>query len=202
MLTDLEIANHALIRLGCETISSLTAANKRARTINTFLSSVRNEVLEQYQWDFATKRATITNNGTTPTFGYDYEYNKPGDLLRIIEVYDPNTSSFNPVNSYGDSYSAGQAYKIEGDKILSDMESMDIVYIFQQDDGDSYSPTFDKVFYLTLAAEVCFTLAQDKGLKEMLLGEAAKIAQEARFSNAKGSAPRDYSFDVFTDARL
>lgn len=170
--------------------------------MSLFIDSVRNEVLEQYQWDFATRRASLTNDGTTPLFGYEFSFNKPSDMLRIIEVYDPNSTTFNPATEISSINTAGQAYKVEGDKILSDLEALDVVYIFQQDDGDLYSPTFDKTFYLTLAAEVCFTLAQDKGLKDRLLGEARLIGGEARFSNAKGSAPRDYSFDVFTDSRL
>ncbi len=76
MLTDLEIANSAIGRLGCERIASLSDNNKRARLANDYLESSRRTTLEMAAWDFAIKRATLTSTGT-PAFEFTDEFDLP-----------------------------------------------------------------------------------------------------------------------------
>jgi hypothetical protein len=184
MLTDLEVANLALNRLGCGRISSLAEQSKAGRVMNDLVQITRYNLLESHIWDFATKRAAVSNNGNTPAFEFEYEFDRPLDMLRIVSEYNE------------------EKYYVEGDTILANVETLYLRYVFKLEDHQVFSPTFDKAFYLHLAAEASYSLTNDKALKQQLVEEAEFYVERAMSYNSSGSSPRDYEFDIFTDSRL
>lgn len=184
MLTDLQVANLALNRLGCGRISSLADQSKQARIMNDLVQITRYQLLESHPWDFAIKRAAVTNNGNTPAFEFTYEFDKPLDMLRVLSEYEE------------------EDYFVEGDTILADAETLYLRYIFKLEDHQLFSPTFDKAFYLHLAAEASYSLTNDKALKQQLIEEAELYVERSMSYNSQGSTPKDYQFDAFLDPRL
>jgi len=107
--TDIEIANLAFIRLGANTITSMTDGSRNATTINTIYGMIRDEVLRSFDWGFAKKRAyldektpntlaitgvtganpgVVTYTGTDPEDGDKYEIN---DVVGMTEL---NTNQY------------------------------------------------------------------------------------------------------------
>lgn len=91
MASETGIVNIALARISVERISSLdSGSTKQARVARDLFDEARDELLRMHTWSFATKRvelAQATGSGATPAFGFDYAYNVPSDLLRIISVH-------------------------------------------------------------------------------------------------------------------
>jgi len=115
MLTDLEIVNNALGRLGVERIASLSDNNKRAKLANDFLESTRKYTLEMTPWDFALKRVELSSSGT-PAFEFTHEFDLPADHLKIVSEYNE------------------EEYFVEGDKILANTDTLLIKYIYEIDE--------------------------------------------------------------------
>lgn len=182
MLTDLEIVNNALGRLGCERIASLSDNNKRAKLANDFLESSKLATLEMCPWSFATKRTVLSSTGT-PAFEYTHSFTPPTDLIKIIKEYD------------------GNKYKEEDGEILAYTNELKLVYTAEIDETTKRTPTFDKAWYLVLASEMAYSLTQNNTLKADLLGEAELLTSRSMSLDAMGSTPVDYEFDAFIDVR-
>jgi hypothetical protein len=56
---DYDIVNLALIRLGANTITSLSDGSRNANAANTIYSIIRDEVLRSFDWGFAKRRAWL-----------------------------------------------------------------------------------------------------------------------------------------------
>lgn len=183
MLTDLQIANNALGRLGCERISSLEDNSKRARLVNDFLASSKKVTLEMGPWDFATKRETLTATGV-PAFEYTHSFCKPDNLIFIVKEYND------------------EEYKVEGSDILANAQKLLLIYVYDIDEKVKRTPNFDKAWYLNLASEMAYSLTQNNSLKDSLMAEAELLAPRAMSYNAKGSTPTEYTIDTFINTRL
>ena len=82
------IANVALLSLGQDMVTSLTANETNAKKINAIFNQVVEE-LEAGDWFFNRARTSITADGTDPTFGrYDYRYALPSDCIFILGLCD------------------------------------------------------------------------------------------------------------------
>ena len=183
MLTDLDIVNNALGRLGVERIASLSDSNKRAKLASDFLDSSRKVTLEMVPWDFALKRVELISSGT-PAFEYTHSFTLPSDWVSIVSEYND------------------EEYHVEGGKILANTDTLLIKYVYEIDETVKRTPNFNKAWYLNLAAEMAYSLTQNNKLKNDLINEADFIASKAGSFNAKGSTPVSYEIDTFTDSRL
>lgn len=183
MLTDLEIVNNALGRLGCERIASLSDSNKRAKLANDFLNTSRRETLELSHWGFATKYESLTAIGTPP-FKWTHTFCAPSDLISIVGEYNE------------------EEYELVDGAIYANTEKLDLIYIFEIDENVKRTPNFDKAWYLVLASNMAYSLTQNNSLKESLMAEARDIASTAMSLSSKNSTPTEYSFDAFTTPRL
>ena len=85
-MNSLDIVNRALIEVGLDPISSLSQANKSARTANRFYDSNRRTLLRKHNWNFATRRVELTPSPRTPNYAFDYEFFLPNDYLKIVNV--------------------------------------------------------------------------------------------------------------------
>lgn len=170
MLTLLEIANKALGRIGCERIASLSDDNNRAKLCSDFIEISKQATLEMCPWSFARKRVELTSTGT-PDFEYTYSFTPPTDLIKIVKEYDENE------------------YLEEGGLILSDAETLKLVYIYDIDENVKRTPSFDTAWYLILGANLAYSLTQNTALKADLLAEAEFITSRAMSLDAQGFKP-------------
>ncbi|MGR7394096.1 hypothetical protein ACU63O_11170 [Klebsiella aerogenes] len=86
MASVIEICNRALSNIGNNrSINSLNEASKEAGQCSLYYESIRDAVLADFDWNFATKTVALadTNN---PPLDWDYAYTYPTDCLKIIEI--------------------------------------------------------------------------------------------------------------------
>lgn len=99
----LSLYNGALRLLGERRLSSLTEDRPARHYLDAaFDDGLIDYLLEQGQWNFATRTVELTNDASiTPVFGYQYAFSKPTDYVRLAALcLDEYFKS--PLNEYSD----------------------------------------------------------------------------------------------------
>lgn len=200
MSTQIQIINKALIKLGADTILSLSDNSKQARTMSAIYDSTRDRLLRRYNWRFAMVRTALAALATTPEWGYTYEYSLPSDCLRVEQVGE---------QLYGD-YSTGSAlseqtelYAIEGNKILTDLSApLSIRYVSRITDTSKYDASFSDAFSFLLAIEGCEAITQNSNKREIAWKEYKEIIREAVVTNAIEKYPQSIPDTTWITVRL
>lgn len=101
------ICNLALHHLATgKQITSLTEKSEEARVCNVFYDQVKDEVLRDFAWPFATVTVTLELVQQQPTFEWGYSYRMPSDCLAARRILNgtlavgPFPNTFNPLGPY------------------------------------------------------------------------------------------------------
>lgn len=81
------ITNKCLSLLGAEPVTSI-ADSEWAKVINPTVPSFFANLLEEYEWVFSIKFATLLQNVINTNPRYDFSFALPSDFVRIKEVYE------------------------------------------------------------------------------------------------------------------
>jgi hypothetical protein len=194
-----KICNNALIKLGAERINALTDDNKRARLCNERYNDLRREVLRCHPWNFALKRVELVKLVTVPEFEFNYEFQLPVDVLRVLRI-DESISGGTPFTS---PINFGEAkYKIEGRKLLSNDDTVKILYIYDLTDTTKFDANFDDVLATRIAAELAYNLVQSNSLATNLFNLYDLALGRARTKDGQEGSPDDLNPDFFINARF
>lgn len=178
-ITNLQIANKALTKLGLKSISSFDSQEEAARLAGAILGTVRDFELATYPWAFAIKRAELPALADAPAFGYQFKYALPVDFLRLEGIY----------NYGGDSKNA---YELEGNTLLTNIGApLQIRYISRELNQIKWPPYFVEAVATKLAYEMCERLKQDPQRKSVLWQEYQAIIGAAKRCNAIQLAVKD-----------
>lgn len=183
-ISQVSICNSALVKLGAEPISSLSQSTKSAKSLAAIYDQVRDEVLRAHPWHFATKRVILVPNATVPAFGYDFSFDLPNDYLRIVDDEDPDTD-----------------YVIENGQILSNMDNLNIRYVYRNAAEDQWDACFAEAFSCRLAREVCYALTQSATLVQGMDSLYKAALQSARTMNGSEGIIKNLVVDEWSNAR-
>lgn len=199
MASEVDVANRALTKLGAARITALSDDNKQARAIDSMFDIVRDAELRAHIWAFAVKRASLTALGTTPEWGFSYEYAIPADCLRLIQVNEVYQGP--DLSDYRNAPTA--EYVLEGGKILCDFASpLKIRYIFQEDDPTNWDSTFVEAMACRLAAELAEDLTQSNTKKDAAWKEYDQAIKTAIRSGAVEQQHQDMPDDSWVLSRI
>lgn len=146
-MTETEICNLALARIGDTRISSFEDDTKPARLCKDLYDPTRDEVLRSHRWNFATKRRTCSRLEEDPPFVYNHYYQLPEDCLRVMEV-NGSESSFQDHNRW----------EVEGKRIASNAEECNLVYTHKETNSSNFDPVFVESLSLKLASKFATAL--------------------------------------------
>lgn len=184
-VTQIEICNSALLKVGADVISDIEADDRTAVVCNTLWNSVRDQVLREHPWHFAVKRAVLAPTGTTPLFEYAYAYDLPNDCIRMLGMDDPDID-----------------WIVESGQILSNETTLNAHYIFRCEDESLWDPSFGEAFSWKLAEQICYALTQSLPLKqEMTKGYKEQLAM-ARSMNGVEGIMKGLIADTWSQERL
>lgn len=168
------ICNRALQLVGsAQQIMNLTDNSREARSVNRAYDACRRQELRTHPWNFAIKRAQLSNDSTAPAFDEEYAFTLPADCLRVLIPK-----------------SVARDWKVEGRKIVASTAlPLDLRYI-----ADITDPTvFDAAFCEVLAARIALAIVEDmtqSTAKQQQLGTVYKnFLAEARRADALESVP-------------
>lgn len=168
MTSQVDIANRALTKLGASRIISFGDDNKQSRAILSMFDIVRDAELRSHIWSFSVRRESLPALISTPSWGFQYEYQMPSDSLRLLMVNDiyngPSMEDYRnqPVADYS----------LEGNKILTNFAApLKIRYISRVVDTTQWDSMFVEAFACRLAMELAEDLTQSNTKREMAQNE-------------------------------
>lgn len=165
-ITATQICNLALIEVGAAPLSSFEAdQTKEGKTARLIFHHCRRLALAHCGWNGATKFAQLTQmEDTTPTM-YDYAYEVPDDLVRVLSIHpsnDPNTGV-----PYKLAYQAGSGDDETEYAVLTNTNQAYISYIWDQQDLGAMSPGFHDILSFELARKFASALNKTEAAKEL-----------------------------------
>jgi hypothetical protein len=172
-ISEVDICNMALAKVGHSRINDLTDQNTAARQCNEAYPIIRDQLLEDHPWNFAEKRYTCPLLDVTPPFEYSYYYGLPADVARVLYLY--NTAD---------------AFRVEeGARLATNTAPCNILYTALVTDTNQFSPLFIEALYYKLAAHLAPVLSDNKALADSLEGKADRAIAKAKTRDAQvGSA--------------
>lgn len=173
MASPVSICNLALTVLGADRITAMSDNSENARRLTAIYDYCLEDVLRSHPWNFAIVRQQLARLSTTPVFGYDYEFQLPGDCLRVVEVNDGT-------NLITD-------FKIEGRKLLSSNDSVLVKFIAKISDPNQFTSQFIFVFSSRLASEIAYAVTNNKATAELITNIYAARLQQAKETDAQES---------------
>lgn len=179
-----DICNMALLKITRTTITSIDQDIPEAIYCKQYYDHIRDSLLRSHFWNFAKKRQSLQRLATTPAFGYTYQYDLPADYIRAVKLY--NTTA---------------PYKIEGKKLLTDDNSVSLIYISKVTDPTQFDALFVEVFSTLLAAELSRPVTGSEDYRERLLKEADKKMTEAKRRDGQEDTPDDIMTETLTNSR-
>ena len=164
MASTVDICNGALNQLGATTILSLTEDSKNARLCNSRFTQVRDGVFRSHPWNCLQKRVELAQDTTAPAWGFEYAYTLPADCLRLLKILDFDSN-----------------YKVEGRKILSNTETMKILYIGRITDPNEYDELLRETLSSSLAADIAFAITSNNTTATNMYNLFQDKLKDARF---------------------
>ena len=152
-MTDVQICNLALARLGDAKITTLGDATAQAQYCTLFYAQTVEELQTDLDWQFCRKLASVSANATAPAFGYSARYALPADFLRVLRINgideDENFSK----------------WEIIGGFIHTDLTGpIQLDYVASITDTALFPPVFVELLTAKLAAHLALPLTGSKEL--------------------------------------
>lgn len=165
MSTSVDIANFALGRLGAERILSLTQDTENAILANLHYEQTVRQVLRSHPWNCCKTRDTLTRLSDAPAFGYKYAYQLPIGFLRALTV--------NNANSEADH----DKWKVEGETLLTDETSVQLVYVYYEEDATKYDALLVDALAVKLASKMAGPITGNPRVAQSLEEEYETITR-------------------------
>mgnify|MGYP001306034644 FL=1 len=164
MASIVDINNAALNQLGASTILSLTEDSKNARICNARYTQIRDSVFRSHPWNCLQKRLELSSSTTTPAWGYSFQYDLPGDCLRLLRILDYDSD-----------------HKVEGRSILSNNSSMKILYVSRVTDPNQYDELLRETLAAAIAADIAYAITSNNTTQQNMINLYQNKLRDARF---------------------
>lgn len=161
------ICNSALLLVGADTIESFSDETDRREALlcARLYETTRDQLLQNHPWGFSITTKTLAKTVNTPVDDYEYEYQIPPEVIRIITAFQDND------------------YEIRSDKIVSNVNNTVIAYTIKAQvvpAESEFPPYFTRALELELAKIFAAAL---RGDEEM--ANAFKVLASEALVNAK-----------------
>lgn len=154
MPSKVSICNQALGWLGANLIVSFEDEITESDLCKANYDPLRRTVLEEGPWSFAISRVQLNEVVGAPVYEYDYTYQLPTDLIRVIEVSDPTAEIRDWVK--------------EGDKILCNYSTVFIKYIKNEENVAIFSSGFIQALAARIAMDLAAPITKSKTVVGMM----------------------------------
>ena len=165
--SSVSICSNALLLLGATPISDFNENTPSARLCSNMYPSVRNFILRAHPWNCATKRVVLAPAAGKPTFGWGNQFPLPGDVLRILSV--------------GSERGWCDEYQVEGNRILANTSTLELRYIWRNEDESTWDATLVHLAEITMAAKIAYGITKSSSLRD-------SFAQQAEFELRRAKA--------------
>lgn len=143
-ISKVAIINKGLTLIGAAPITDIDDDSNNARIANRIYPISLTSALSQCKWNFATKRALLSEVTDTLDWyntGESYVYQKPTDMVRIFGTSSP-----------------GAVWREEGDFIISDTAGLGLLYVYFIDTPSKYSIDFIDALIDKFASDAAYAV--------------------------------------------
>lgn len=174
-----DICNAALAKLGQDiAIVAMTEATKHARALNRAFDRVRDYVLADAAWPFATMHVALALDAQD-ALGWEYRYAYPADCLdakavcteegaRIVRIATRSGWCWDEP-SVGLSFDGRHPFEVlhgtQSTGIATDLDDAYLIYVARVEDVSRFPPHFVEALACRLALDVAPVIAVEVGLK-------------------------------------
>lgn len=193
MASEVSICNQALSWLGVSAILSLDDPQKQAQLCKANYDQLRDTVLEEGKWSFATSRRVYSSPlATGPAYGYTNKFVLASTELYVIEANDTGE----PQGDYD------LDWRVEERHIVTDATIVYAKVIIQITDVQKFSNLFRQALAARIAAELAMPLTEShKKMIDMLALYDAKLTIAMTMDGMQGSSDRVKSRSHLTRKR-
>ena len=186
MVSEVSICNQALSWLGQSAISSLDDKSTTAEWMRNNYPFIRDAVLEERMWTFATARAKSVS-AERDAWDSAYVHATPGEWISVFRVY--RTSGTTTLTSVD--------WRLEDGKILCAEDSILLWGLKRVTDTGKFSPLFIQALAARIAADAAIPLTENRQLQVDMWGlYGDKLREAAARDGQQGSN------DMITQSRL
>lgn len=183
-ISEVSICNAALLKLGAELISSLSQDTKTARLCLNAYGRLRNKVLEDHPWRFATKTQELSAIVGTPEMDWTYQFQLPADFLRMQRAEDWK-----------------QEFAILDGYLHANDNPIIIRYTCEETNTQKFSSGFAECLSWRIAAELAYALTNSSTIAELMYKGFEMDLKAARYSDAHKMSPQGPVVDNWIDVR-
>lgn len=187
MSSSVSICSNALVMLGGVPFSSFEEPKPHVRTAAVLYPSVRDDVLRAHPWNCAIKRELLAPMAMPPAFGFNYQFQLPGDWLRNIQVGRDGC----PI-----------PYRTEGQRLLANVTVLPLVYVFRNYDEDSWSTNLIRVMERAMAAEMAYPVTASTSLSDSAYNKFNQQLKIAKAVDGQDDPPEEFAAGTFVESRF
>ena len=163
-----------------------------ARAIDRYWDSARGAALRANTWRFARTRAQLPALSTPPAFGFAFAFNLPSDFVRIVELGIPSASGW---------AIALDRFEREGMQILADYAPLNLVYIRDMPEPETWDGDFELGFAMMFASMAAYDITGDMSLGQALRQDFEKQFADAQVADGNDGPPLTFEEDNWLTAR-
>ncbi len=189
-VTETDICNRAIDRLGAAHLTSLDDQTENAGRFKRSYPITRDAVIRAYPWNCCTRRVALAAVGAAPVSGYARQFNLPADpyCLRVISI--DGEARF------------GLRYRVEGRAILTDEPApLDLVFLGRVDPPEFDALLID-VIAGRLAADLAYAITGSARLAEEARAAYRSILIEGRLTDAQEGTAEDLIGSTWLESRF
>ncbi|MFK7866503.1 MAG: hypothetical protein AB8B77_03590 [Alphaproteobacteria bacterium] len=186
-LTQLEIVNRALIKIGAAPLNTLSEPKAEAKVAQLLFGTKYDSMLSSYGWSFATLQRPLIRLISRPITDYKYAYQLPKDFLRVLSAGNSDRSN-------------GLDYRILEKRLHCDSDHVILTYVFRPKETN-LPPYFTQALIAALAAEFCLPIVESVSRMEALMKLADYELRQARQVDATQDTPQNFQDFTLIEAR-
>ena len=175
--TNVSICNEALSMIGAKSIISFDDATENARRCASIYDSTRKALLRMHPWSFAKKRVQLAPISTHPSFGYAHAFPLPSDFMRVYDAGEIN-------------------YEIEGRHILADTDLINLVYVYDNDNEQTWDSLFVECMALYLVNKLAKPITGSQTEADSAWQKMQNLLRQARAINGQERPTQDFASNL------
>lgn len=180
MISEVSICNQAMSWLGANEITSLDDPSKEAEYCRNNYPFLRDAVLEERMWTFATDRA-ISTVADRDAWGVQYQHPLPLEWLAVYRVY------CTPGNTPDQGWPA-KGWRREGDFILAQESTIYMWGLKRIVDTGKFTQLFVQALAARMASDLAIPITENRQLQADMWGlYQNKLREAAARDGAQGA---------------
>ena len=194
MASKVNICSMACTLIGANRVTDLdNPTTEEERLCVLWWDQVLEETLHEHDWKFAREYKAALAVSVSPSGEYDHAYQLPSDCLVLRYLWDTDS----------DCRVVADEYEIQGTQILTDLDTVNVVYTKRDANVGRYPTFFVRALTYLLAHYLAFKLSE-KGAKapEMRQLYAVAISKAIDNDQKQGNYPQDKEDPWLTAAGL